>query len=166
MFDLTSSKLLLLGIIALLVVGPKDLPALLRTVGRYVGMIRRQAADFRAQFDEAMRDGELAELRKEMENFGQEAESAVRQAETQLHNEMSAIETETRAAMEAAEPQPSTTPEGTAAGTSEPDAAAVPAIDVPSEITDGMAAPTTTEASPPAEQPNTTKNTTTERAGA
>ena len=41
MFDLTSSKLLILGIIALLVVGPKDLPILLRTIGKYMGMIRK-----------------------------------------------------------------------------------------------------------------------------
>ena len=54
MFDITSSKLLILGIVALLVIGPKDLPALLRTIGKYVGIIKRQAAEFRAQFDEAM----------------------------------------------------------------------------------------------------------------
>ena len=60
MFDITSSKLLILGIVALLVIGPKDLPALLRTIGKYVGIIKRQAAEFRAQFDEAMRESELA----------------------------------------------------------------------------------------------------------
>ena len=59
MFDFTSSKLLILGIVALLVIGPKDLPALLRTIGKYVGIIKRQAAEFRAQFDEAMRESEL-----------------------------------------------------------------------------------------------------------
>ena len=41
MFDFTSSKLLILGIVALLVMGPKDLPALLRTIGKYVGIIKR-----------------------------------------------------------------------------------------------------------------------------
>ena len=56
MFDLTSSKLLILAVVALIVVGPKDFPALLRTIGRYMGMIRRQANEFRAQFDEAMRE--------------------------------------------------------------------------------------------------------------
>jgi sec-independent protein translocase protein TatB len=67
MFDLTSSKLLILFVVALIVVGPKDLPVLLRTVGKYIGLIRRQAADFRSQFDEAMRDQELATLKSEME---------------------------------------------------------------------------------------------------
>ena len=64
MFDITSSKLLILGIVALLVIGPKDLPALLRTIGKYMGIIKRQAAEFRAQFDEAMRESELHELKK------------------------------------------------------------------------------------------------------
>ena len=46
MFDITSSKLLILGIVALLVIGPKDLPALLRTIGKYMGIIKRHAAAF------------------------------------------------------------------------------------------------------------------------
>ena len=56
MFDITSSKLLILAIVALIVVGPKDLPILLRTIGKYLGIIRRHAAEFRGQFDEAMRE--------------------------------------------------------------------------------------------------------------
>jgi sec-independent protein translocase protein TatB len=63
MFDITSSKLLILAIVALIVVGPKDLPILLRTVGKYLGVIRRQAAEFRQQFDEAMREAELDHLK-------------------------------------------------------------------------------------------------------
>ena len=77
MFDITSSKLLLLGIVALLVIGPKDLPALLRTVGKYMGIIKRQAAEFRAQFDEAMRESELADLKKDVENIARETEASL-----------------------------------------------------------------------------------------
>ena len=69
MFDITSSKLLLLGIVALLVIGPKDFPALLRTIGKYVGIVRGHAKEFRAQFDEAMRESELADLKKDVENI-------------------------------------------------------------------------------------------------
>jgi sec-independent protein translocase protein TatB len=64
MFDITSSKLLILGIVALLVIGPKDLPALLRTIGKYMGIIKRHAADFRAQFEEAIRESELDQLKR------------------------------------------------------------------------------------------------------
>jgi len=76
MFDITSSKLLLLGIVALLVIGPKDFPVLLRTIGKYMGIIRGHAKDFRAQFDEAMRESELAELKKDVEKIAQETEAS------------------------------------------------------------------------------------------
>jgi sec-independent protein translocase protein TatB len=88
MFDFTSSKLLILGIVALLVIGPKDLPALLRTVGKYVGIIKRQAAEFRAQFDEAMRESELAELRKSVETIQQETETAMRDTQSSVEKEL------------------------------------------------------------------------------
>ena len=80
MFDITSSKLLLLGIVALLVIGPKDLPALLRTIGKYVGMIKQQAKEFRAQFDEAMRESELAQLKQDMEKVAHETEASFNEA--------------------------------------------------------------------------------------
>ena len=77
MFDITSSKLLLLAIVALLVIGPKDFPALLRTIGKYVGIIRGHAKEFRAQFDEAMRESELSQLKKDVENIAQETEASL-----------------------------------------------------------------------------------------
>ena len=88
MFDLTSSKLLILAVVALIVVGPKDLPVLLRTLGKYMGMIRRQANEFRAQFEDAMRETELSELKKEVEELGRDTRDTLRKAtqsvETQL----------------------------------------------------------------------------------
>jgi sec-independent protein translocase protein TatB len=91
MFDLTSSKLLILAVVALIVVGPKDLPALLRTIGKYVGMIRRQANEFRSQFEEAMRDSELADLKKEVETLGQETSDTLRKATDSIESDMSAL---------------------------------------------------------------------------
>src|SRR5262245_4915647 len=88
MIDITSSKLLILGIVALLVIGPKDLPALLRTIGKYMGIIKRHAAEFRSQFDEAMRESELAELKKEVEKVGTETEAAMRSAEQTVSKEI------------------------------------------------------------------------------
>ena len=80
MFDLTSSKLLILGLVALIVVGPKDLPILLRTIGKYVGMLRRHANEFRAQFDEAMRDTELASLKAELDAVKRDVSASVSDA--------------------------------------------------------------------------------------
>jgi sec-independent protein translocase protein TatB len=80
MFDITSSKLLILVIVALIVVGPKDLPVLLRTVGKYLGVLRRHAADFRAQLDEAIREAELEDLKKDFESVGHEMRATIEEA--------------------------------------------------------------------------------------
>ncbi len=92
MFDLTSSKLLILAVVALLVVGPKELPGLLRTVGKYVGMIRRQANEFRAQFDEAMRETELAEIKKDFEKLGRETQDTLNDAGRSLDTQIGDID--------------------------------------------------------------------------
>ena len=102
MFDITSSKLLLLGIVALIVIGPKDLPVLLRTIGKYVGIIKRHAADFRAQFDEAVRESELAELKKDVENMGKEAEASMREAERTVTTELDAVKADVEATTDTA----------------------------------------------------------------
>ncbi len=73
---------LLVGVIALIVVGPKDLPILMRRVGEFVGKLRAMAAEFRASFDEMARQSELEELRKEVEamRVGQSVQTAARGA--------------------------------------------------------------------------------------
>ena len=60
-------EILVIGLVALLVVGPKDLPILMRRVGQMVGKARAMANEFRASFDEMARQSELDELRKEVE---------------------------------------------------------------------------------------------------
>lgn len=98
MFDITSSKLLLLGIVALIVIGPKDLPVLLRTIGKYVGIVKRQAAEFRAQFEEAVRESELDQLKKDVESMGAEAEASMREAERTVTTELDAAKAEAESA--------------------------------------------------------------------
>jgi sec-independent protein translocase protein TatB len=63
-FDIASSELLLVVLVALLVIGPKDLPKALRVVGKWVGKARGVAAHFRSGFDEMVRQSELDELEK------------------------------------------------------------------------------------------------------
>src|SRR5258708_24642275 len=58
---------LIVGVVALIVVGPKDLPILMRKVGRFIAHMRGMAAEFRASFDEMARQSELDELRREVE---------------------------------------------------------------------------------------------------
>jgi sec-independent protein translocase protein TatB len=64
MFDIASSELLLVVLVALLVIGPKDLPKALRVVGTWVGKARGVAAHFRSGFDEMVRQSEIEELEK------------------------------------------------------------------------------------------------------
>jgi sec-independent protein translocase protein TatB len=66
-------ELLIIGALALIVVGPKDLPVLMRRVGQFVGKMRAMAAEFRASFDELARQSELDELRKEVEALRRQA---------------------------------------------------------------------------------------------
>lgn len=73
MFDLFSwSHILLLLIVALVVVGPKDLPKLMRTAGQWTARARDMANEFRRSFDEMARQSELDELRKEIESLRNE----------------------------------------------------------------------------------------------
>jgi sec-independent protein translocase protein TatB len=68
MFDIGWSELLVIAVVAIVVVGPKDLPKLMRSFGHYAGKLRRAAADFQRQFEEAMRESEVEEVRKAIES--------------------------------------------------------------------------------------------------
>src|SRR5262249_56695458 len=69
MFDIGWSELLVIGVVAIIVVGPKELPRLMRTFGHYLGKVRHMAADFQRQFEDAVRDSEIDEVRKAMQDF-------------------------------------------------------------------------------------------------
>jgi sec-independent protein translocase protein TatB len=86
-------EILVIGLVALLVVGPKDLPMLMRKVGQFVAKARGMANDFRASFDEMARQTELDDLRKEVEALrsasgayalGADADAAFKDIKTQL----------------------------------------------------------------------------------
>ena len=75
MFDVGWTELLVIGVLALIVVGPRDLPQLLRTVGQWVGKIKRMAREFQRTMEDAAREAditefkELRDLKKEMGNL-------------------------------------------------------------------------------------------------
>jgi sec-independent protein translocase protein TatB len=68
MFDIGWSELLVIAVVAIVVVGPKELPKLMRSFGFYAGKLRRAATEFRRQFDEAMREAELEEVKQAIES--------------------------------------------------------------------------------------------------
>lgn len=75
MFDIGWSELLVIAVVAIVVVGPKDLPPLMRTFGKYAGKLRRAASDFQRQFEDAMRETEMEEVKKAIESVRDETSS-------------------------------------------------------------------------------------------
>jgi len=69
MFDISWTEFLLIGVVALIVIGPKELPAVLRTLGQWTRKVRSMAADFQGQFQEAMREAEMADLKKQVDDI-------------------------------------------------------------------------------------------------
>ncbi|QIG54860.1 twin-arginine translocase subunit TatB [Altererythrobacter sp. BO-6] len=64
MFDIGAAELLVIVIVAVLVIGPKDMPLAMRTAGRWIGKIRRVSAHFRSGVDAMIREAELEEMEK------------------------------------------------------------------------------------------------------
>jgi sec-independent protein translocase protein TatB len=64
MLDFGAGELVVIGVVALVAIGPKELPGLLRTIGQMVGKMRRMAGDFQGQFNDAMREADMAEAQK------------------------------------------------------------------------------------------------------
>jgi sec-independent protein translocase protein TatB len=60
------SEWVVIGVVALIVIGPKELPAVLRAIGQWTTKIRRMAGEFQSQFQEAMREAEMADLKKQV----------------------------------------------------------------------------------------------------
>ncbi len=64
MFDIAWTEMLVIAIVMIVVVGPKELPGMLRTIGKTTAKLRAMAGDFRKQFDEALKEAELDDLKK------------------------------------------------------------------------------------------------------
>jgi sec-independent protein translocase protein TatB len=75
MFDISWTEFLLIGVVALIFIGPKELPAVLRTVGQWTRRIRSMAADFQGQFQEALREAEMADLKKQVDDIAHDVKN-------------------------------------------------------------------------------------------
>jgi len=76
MFDFSWGEVVVIGAVALVVIGPKELPGVLRTAGTWVGKARRMATDFQHQFQEALREADIAEMKKQFDDAANAAASA------------------------------------------------------------------------------------------
>ncbi|MGB6542285.1 MAG: Sec-independent protein translocase protein TatB [Xanthobacteraceae bacterium] len=72
MFDISWTEFVLIGVVALIVIGPKELPGVMRTIGQWTRKIRGMAADFQRQFEREMRDAEVADLKKQVDDIAQD----------------------------------------------------------------------------------------------
>ncbi|WP_185982908.1 Sec-independent protein translocase protein TatB [Aureimonas mangrovi] len=114
MFEIGWVELLVIAVVMIVVVGPKDLPGMLRTFGRTTSQLRRMAGDFRRQFDDALREAELDELRKAAADVKKlDPTSDIRKA----MNPMKAVGDEIRSSLKAATkaPEPRVPPADAAA---------------------------------------------------
>lgn len=86
MFGFDIEKLLVIAVVALVVIGPRDLPAALGKLGKTLAGLRRMTAQYRAQFDEMIKDTEFEDVRKELHavrnDLRETAASLIRHAET------------------------------------------------------------------------------------
>ena len=106
MFDFGAGELLVIGIVALVVIGPKELPGVLRQVGKATGKMRQMAGEFRSQFDEAMREAELHEATKHLAGFKDDIVSTVTDLNpvTDIKNEIHSTTAMLNAPLAPAEP--------------------------------------------------------------
>ena len=75
MFDISWTEFLLIGVVALVFIGPKELPAVMRTTGQWTRRIRSMAADFQGQFQEAIREAEMSDLKKQVDDMAHDIKS-------------------------------------------------------------------------------------------
>ncbi|MBX9648472.1 MAG: Sec-independent protein translocase protein TatB [Xanthobacteraceae bacterium] len=73
MFDIGWSELVVIAVVALIAIGPKELPGVLRMVGQWMGKARKMASEFQGQFQEAMREAEMADLKKGFDDIKEAA---------------------------------------------------------------------------------------------
>src|ERR1700761_3090663 len=73
MFDIGWSEIAVIAVVALIAIGPKELPGVLRMVGQWMGKARKMAAEFQGQFNEAMREAEMADLKKSFDEVREAA---------------------------------------------------------------------------------------------
>jgi sec-independent protein translocase protein TatB len=112
MFDIGWTELVLIGVVALIAIGPKELPGVLRMVGQWLGKARRMAGEFQSQFQEAMREAEVADMKKQFDDVSEAASnvasgnvltSTVKDVEDALKLDSSSVATPTPAELPTAE---------------------------------------------------------------
>ncbi len=96
MFDFSWGEVMVIGGVALVVIGPKDLPKALRTVGQMTSKVKRLAYEFQSQFNEAMREADLEDVKREVEGLNRDVANAT----SSTFNPLQTIRDELKGAVE------------------------------------------------------------------
>jgi sec-independent protein translocase protein TatB len=124
MFDIGWSEFAVIAVVALIAIGPKELPGVLRMVGQWVAKARKMAGEFQGQFQEAMREAEMADLKKSFDEVKEAASGfASGDVMTSLHNDVSSalsVDDKPAASAEAISPPEETASSPVEAQASEP----------------------------------------------
>jgi sec-independent protein translocase protein TatB len=144
MFDIGWGELLLIGIVALIAIGPKELPGALRTLGQWMGKLRRMASEFQGQFHEAMREAELADLKKQVDEMTTQAQSYANfDPVSEVRKEFESTRQEIESAMSDRPPADTSSSTAVAAEPTKAPSAEAPRVEAPAVETPSIGAPST-----------------------
>lgn len=146
MFDIAWSELALIAAVALIVIGPKDLPRVMRNIGQWTRRARAMAADFQRNLDDMMREAELDEIRKEVEKVSPADFKANLEKMVDVKGIEEAVKIDPGAPVATPAPEPAPTMAPTL------DAAAIPAPE-PTPAPDSIVAPPPVSEPIPAPEP-------------
>ncbi len=106
MFDIGAVELLVVAVVAVIVVRPKDLPTMLRTIGQYVGKLRAMAREFQNQFEEAARDTGIDDIKNSISSVHDLSPgNQVKKAFNSINEEVESVKTEAKKPVAAATPK-------------------------------------------------------------
>jgi len=115
MFDIGWSEFVVIAVVALIAIGPKELPGALRTLGQWMGKVRRMAGEFQDQFREAMREAEMADIKKDIDEATGKLGSGITDPFKDLHEATEWKPAETSSTPPAADAPPAPPAEAIAA---------------------------------------------------
>jgi sec-independent protein translocase protein TatB len=132
MFDVGWSELMVIAVVAIVVIGPKDLPRVMRVVGQWSGKVKRMGRDFQRQFNEALREAELDDVRKDVEALGKGLSQDVAKARTEIDKQMTIATPATTSPPAALAPVPEAVPTAMPTAPAAPGAETAPTAAPPS----------------------------------
>ncbi|WP_285295484.1 Sec-independent protein translocase protein TatB [Aureimonas altamirensis] len=165
MFEVGWLELLVIAVVLIVVVGPKDLPGMLRTFGRVTTQLRRMAGDFRKQFDDALREAEMEDVRKAASDLKKlDPRNDIRKAMNPMKSVGDEIRSSLKAATQAPQPKVPSADEGARPMDDADPAAAVPPSGTVAVNVDGAPSATASEAAPSATAAEATPSATAAKA--